>query len=232
MTVEEEDDLVLDSLLANSSANQEDDAVLDSLLRSVDRDERPTQPCNPAVDRTVSPQRRGPAVPQRTAVLVPVVAQRSAPLICAEEDGSGRGGGGLYPNYVTPRPHAAGDHLRRSLHGAEAPPKSILRKTSSYASFPAAREEERTERKPRRPSFLSMMSSSSVHSRGSLSSSRSASVGLNLDLEDSLPRFYPRAPIRRSCSQPDLVKGAKGAVSEGEGHPMRSRVSFNSVDVR
>lgn len=205
VAVEEEDDLVLDSLLADCS---------------IQRDAEPEQADNLAADRTGSQ-------PRREAL----AAQRSAPVItCAEEDGSGRGGG-IYPIYITPMPHRPGDHLRRSLHGPEAPPKSILRKTSSYASFSAADEGESAspERKSRRPLFPSMKSSSSVHSRGSVSSSsHGASVGLNLDLSNSAPRHYPRAPIRRSGSQPELVKRPK----VGEGHPMRSRVSFNSVDVR
>lgn len=209
MTVEEEDDLVLDSLLAANC--------------SIERDVEPIEPRDHAADRTVPSQKRGA-----------LAAQRSAPLIvCAEEDSSGSGRcGGLYPpTYVTPAPHRPGDHLRRSMNGAEVPPRSILRKTSSYASFPEAGEKASPAgRKSRRPSFLSMKSSSSLNSRGSASSSRGASVGLNLDLEDSLLRHYPRAPIRRSESQPDLVKG--GASKGGGGHPMRSRVSFNSVDVR
>lgn len=209
VTVEEEDDLVLDSLLAANC--------------SIERDVEPIEPRDHAADRTVPSQKRGA-----------LAAQRSAPLIvCAEEDSSGSGRcGGLYPpTYVTPAPHRPGDHLRRSMNGAEVPPRSILRKTSSYASFPEAGEKASPAgRKSRRPSFLSMKSSSSLNSRGSASSSRGASVGLNLDLEDSLLRHYPRAPIRRSESQPDLVKG--GASKGGGGHPMRSRVSFNSVDVR
>ncbi|EJK53403.1 hypothetical protein THAOC_27171, partial [Thalassiosira oceanica] len=132
VTVEEEDDLVLDSLLAANC--------------SIERDVEPIEPRDHAADRTVPSQKRGA-----------LAAQRSAPLIvCAEEDSSGSGRcGGLYPpTYVTPAPHRPGDHLRRSMNGAEVPPRSILRKTSSYASFPEAGEKTSPAGRKSRRTFL------------------------------------------------------------------------------